>query len=29
MITRKIEDRSEELKNYFNENLSSQEQSLI
>ena len=29
MITKKIEDRSEELKKYFNDNLSSQEQSLI
>ena len=28
MITRKMEDKIEELKNYFNEKLSSQEQSL-
>ena len=29
MITKKIEDRSEELQKYFNDNLSTQEQSLI
>ena len=29
MITRKMEEKFDELKNYFNEKLSSQEQSLI